>query len=409
MKSSPLGSRELMRAINRSHILNIIKNYGPISRTDVAHMTGLSGATVTGITAILLADHLIMEKSAGVSSGGRRPILLTIDPKGGCVIGIKLTEDHLAGALTDLNASVLVRENLPVSGKTIEEVIDRIVELVATLMKAGNVRKKQLLGVGIGLAGVVDSVNGILRQSPYFGWQNVPFRNMLQTRMHIPVSIDNDVNTLTLSEKLFGVGQKIDNFLTITIGRGIGMGIVIQGELYRGKTGGAGELGHMVVNPDGPECDCGRHGCLESYASDKAMLRAARDLHERGELSSVVSTQEELVALANSGDQVVQGILARAGTILGTQVANLINLYDPDLVIISGEGVRNGNWLFQSMREAVACHVMSGVASDTEIRIDTWGDDAWARGAASLVLGEMFKSPVYHEDGVAVPIEATIR
>lgn len=398
-----------MRAINRSHILNIIKTYGPISRIEIAHITGLSGATVTGITAILLAEHLIMEKSAGVSSGGRRPIMLTIDPKGGYVIGIKVTEDHLAGALTDLNASVQVRENLPVNGTTIEEVISRIVELVANLINEGNILKKQLMGVGIGLAGVVDSANGVLRQSPYFGWQDVPLRAMLQTQLHIPVSIDNDVNTLTLSEKLFGAGQKIDNFLTITIGRGVGLGIVIQGELYRGKSGGAGELGHTVVNPDGPLCDCGRHGCLESYASDKAMLRAVHALYVRGDLSSDVIFPEEMISLADSGNRAVQGILERAGTILGMQVANLINLYDPELVIISGEGVRNGNWLFQPMREAVACYVMSGVARDTEIRIDTWGDDAWARGAASLVLGEMFKSPVNHDDGIAVAIESTTR
>ncbi|MDD5368504.1 MAG: ROK family transcriptional regulator [Anaerolineaceae bacterium] len=409
MKSSPIGNRELMRAINRSHILNIIKTYGPISRIEIAHITGLSGATVTGITAILLAEHLIMEKSAGVSSGGRRPIMLTIDPKGGYVIGIKVTEDHLAGALTDLNASVQVRENLPVNGTTIEEVISRIVELVANLINEGNILKKQLMGVGIGLAGVVDSANGVLRQSPYFGWQDVPLRAMLQTQLHIPVSIDNDVNTLTLSEKLFGAGQKIDNFLTITIGRGVGLGIVIQGELYRGKSGGAGELGHTVVNPDGPLCDCGRHGCLESYASDKAMLRAVHALYVRGDLSSDVIFPEEMISLADSGNRAVQGILERAGTILGMQVANLINLYDPELVIISGEGVRNGNWLFQPMREAVACYVMSGVARDTEIRIDTWGDDAWARGAASLVLGEMFKSPVNHDDGIAVAIESTTR
>ncbi|MCL4560845.1 MAG: ROK family protein, partial [Chloroflexi bacterium] len=249
----------------------------------------------------------------------------------------------------------------------------------------------------------VDSSSGVLRLSPFFGWRNVPIRNLLQSRLRVPIYVDNDVNTLTLSEKLFGAGQNVNNFLTVTLGRGVGMGIVVHGELYRGK-GGAGELGHTVVDPDGPLCDCGHYGCLETYISDKGLMRAAAELQALGELPASIETMDQLIAAAQAGNPAAQGIFVRAGRLLGVQIANLINLYDPDLVVISGEGVRSREWFYGPLRDRHESHVIPGVSGDTEIRIDAWGDDAWARGAASLVLGELFKSPVHQEREVAIAV-----
>ena len=397
MGTIPLGNKALIRALNRSTVLNTIKNYGPIARAEVARRTGLSPATVTSIATELVEGKLIFEKATGDSSGGRRPILMALNPRGGYVIGIKLTETQAISALTDLEANIVAKRTDQISGHTPESVVKNLSRIAESLSLKSGVRKKQLLGIGIGLAGIIDASRGILRQSPMYKWQNVPLKEMLQDLIHVPVYIDNDVNTLTLAERLYGSGQKVDNFLAITIGRGVGMGIVVNGRFYRGGSGGAGELGHTVVDPDGPVCECGKRGCLETYVGDPGLLRAAREAWQNGKLKADVKGVEELVGLANDGDEGARKIFAQAGEILGRAIANLINLLDPQRIILSGEGTRAGNWIFEPMSSAIKNYAMPTLASDVEIKIDRWGDDTWAYGAASLVLRELFESPVHRE------------
>lgn len=392
-----LGNRHFSRALNRSAVLNTIKTHGPIGRAEVARRTGLSAATVTGITAELIADDLVFEKAAGDSRGGRPPILLALNPRGGFVVGLKLTETEAIAALTDLQATVIAKRTDRLAGRSPERAVNTLANAVAELVGEARIRKGKLIGVGVGVAGIVDSEHGLVRQSPYFGWQNLPLRDLLQSRVRVPVFIDNDVNTLTLAEKWFGAGQSVDNFLTVTVGRGVGLGIVVNGQFYRGATGGAGEFGHTVIDPNGPVCDCGKHGCLESFVGDPGLVRMAAEAAARGELPGPVADVQSLLALAQAGSPAAQAIFARAGEMLGRGVANLINIFNPQLVLISGEGVRSGDWLFGPMREAIARHVMPGLAGDAEIRTDSWGDDAWARGAASLVLRGLFESPVHQE------------
>lgn len=203
----------------------------------------------------------------------------------------------------------------------------------------------------------------------------------MQSRLKVPIYIDNDVNTLTLWERWLGSGIAEDNFVVVTIGRGIGMGIVINGQIYRGKGGGAGELGHVVVNPERPLCSCGKHSCLESYISDGALINIARK-----SVSADVRDLDDLVGRAEAGNSAAIAVLETAGALLGREIANLVNVLDPKLVVISGEGVKVGVIFFAAMRSALHIHVMPGLAEDTEIRVASCGDDVWARGAASVVI-----------------------
>jgi len=394
MNNSPLGNRELIRAINRSTILNSIKTHGAIPRAEIARLTGLSPATVTGITAELIQDNLVFEKESGDSSGGRRPIMLAINPHGGCVVGIKVMEDHALGALTDLEASLLGKESYPLHDTSPEGISQSLSELVAELLKMSENPSPNLMGVGVGLAGIVEAGQGLVRQSPFFGWNDIPLREMIQNRVNVPVYVDNDVNTLAFAEKWFGAGRGIDNFLVVTFGRGIGLGIVSNGQFNHGARGGAGEIGHTVIQPGGELCACGKRGCLEMYASEPAMLRQAAKAFEQGQLSSLPKTPEELIALAAKGEKTAQEIFARAGELLGQSIANLVNIFNPQRVLINGEGVRAGDWLFNPMRFAIDEHTMPGLRQDVSILVEPLGDDAWARGAASLVLHELFESPI---------------
>lgn len=396
----PTGNRDLIRAINRSHVLNSIKSFGPIGRADIARRTSLSPATVTSITAKLISQNLVLEKSAGDSSGGRPPILLVINPKGGYVVGIKLTETLAVCALTDLEASVIAKASIPLSGHDPARVVDDLARMILSFIQEQKIAKKHLLGVGIGLAGIVDAESGILRQSPIYGWNNVPLRNMLQSKLHIPVYIENDVNTLTLTERWFGPGQGIDNFLTVTVGRGVGLGIVVNGQFYRGQFGGAGEFGHITIHPEGPLCACGKRGCLEAYVGDPGLVRAAQELVGSGKIPVPVHDLDGLLSLAQNGDPGALQIFEQAGRILGIGIANLVNLFNPKRIIISGEGTREGDFLFLPMKESIQQNTMPGLYDPDTVMIAPWGDDAWARGAAGLVLREVFESPIHKKAAV---------
>lgn len=392
MNPIPRGNRDLIRSINRSILLNVIKTEGEVSRVALAHMTGLSPATVTTITGQLIQEGLVFEKATGDSTGGRPPIMLALNPRGGFVIGIKLMEGKAVGAITDLNASILAKDAIDLPDTQVNTSVETLVTLVNRLVQQGGIKKKQLMGVGIGLAGVVDFAQGIVKQNPIFGWKNVNLRELLESRMRVPVYIDNDVNTLTLSEKWLEPGKPEDDFIVITLGRGIGMGIVINGQIYRGKGGGAGELGHIMVDPNGPRCDCGRRGCLETLLSDRALVAEAQQ-----KVSADVRDLDDLISRMMAGDQNAASIFARAGKLLGHQIANLVNLFDPKLIIISGEGIRMGDVFFSAVRSTFNEGVMPGLAEDTEIRVNSWGDDIWALGAASLVIAEIFISPIQKE------------
>ncbi len=392
------AKRQLSRAINRSTILNIVKDDEPLSRTKIGRLSGLSPATISEITADLIAEGLIYEKAAGDSTGGRPPILLALKHDAAYVIGIKLAERQISAAITDIGSTILCTLTVAVTGMTdVEQAVAALSEVIGQVIAEAAVPRERVTGVGIGLAGVTDAERGICRYSPILGWHDVPLKQLLEEQIGIPVCIDNDVNTLAMAEKWFGAGQGVDDFLVVTVGRGVGLGIVVNGQFYRGTRGGGGEFGHTVMDPDGPLCGCGKRGCLETYMADPALVRAAREAAARGELDGIDAdelTVEQVTELAQAGNENLRRIFAQAGRTLGMGVANLINIFNPALIIVSGEGVRAGDLMFGPMREAVAQYTFNDLAEDTEIVVQEWDDEAWAWGAASLVLREIFKSPV---------------
>lgn len=377
------GSKQLIREINQALVLNAIRTHGAISRTDIAALSKLSLPTISGITAELLEFGLIYEREPGISTGGRRPVLLSLNHHAGYVVGVKVTEDTVIGAITDLDATVVARASAPLAGRTPDEAIATIIAVVDVLQTTTG--GKTILGVGVGIAGVIDRQRALVHYATYFGWRNVPFAQLLEERLHVPVVIDNDVNALTAAEQWFGAGRGVKDFLVVSIGRGVGLGMVLDGRLYRGAKGGAGEFGHITVVPDGPLCECGKRGCLEALVSDPVVTRR---------VSTVVGkpvTITEAVALANHGDAVVQSIFTAAGRTLGLAMANLVNIFNPSLLIIGGEGTRAGALIIEPLQSALRDDCFNGMYADLKLAIEPWGDEAWARGAACLVLSELFQ------------------
>lgn len=392
------ANRQFIRAINRSTVLNVVKEEGPIPRTEIVKLSGLSPATVSEITGDLIGEHLIYEKEAADSTGGRPPILLALNRDAAYVVGLKLAEHHINAALTDIEATVVASLTLPVADiNPVDRAVAALSAAVDDVLAQASIRRERVAGVGIGLPGVIDAERGLCRYSPILDWRNVPLKEFVEQRIGIPVYIDNDVNTLTMAEKWFGAGQGVDDFLVVTVGRGVGLGVVAHGRFYRGTRGGGGEFGHTVMDPDGPLCDCGKRGCLEAYVADPALVRAAREAMEPGLGGSDpdMLTIERVTELAWAGNDALRVIFVRAGRMLGIGMANLINILNPALIIVSGEGVRAGDLLFQPMREAVTQYAFNGLVDDAEIVTQDWGDEAWAHGAASLVLQEIYRSPIH--------------
>lgn len=377
------GSKQLIREINQAIVLNAIRTHGTISRTDIAAISKLSLPTISGITAELIESGLVYEREAGVSTGGRRPVLLALNSQAGYVVGVKVTEDTVIAALTDLDATVIARHTTSLSGRTPEAVVATLVASVHALQAATG--HQTLLGVGIGIAGIVDRQRALVHYATYFGWQDVPIAHLLEQHLHVPVVVDNDVNALTAAEQWFGVGRGVNDFLVVSIGRGVGLGMVLNGQLYRGTAGGAGEFGHITVVADGPQCACGKRGCLEALISDPAVTQRA------SAMLGVPVTIHTAVELALHGDAMMQSIFAAAGRTLGMAVANLVNVLNPALVIIGGEGTAAGKLILEPFEDALRDHCFNGLYNNVKIAIEPWGDEAWARGAASLLLSELFQ------------------
>ncbi|MER3437887.1 MAG: ROK family protein [Chloroflexota bacterium] len=385
------ANRRLLREINATLILGIVREHGPIARTDIATLSGLSPATVSGITNDLIAQGLIYEQEAGASTGGRPPILLSLNRQAGLVLGAKLTEREIVSALIDLDAAIVDQQTkrLPPDPGP-EQVVAAIADLVSDLRSRH--ARQRIFGLGLGMAGVIDRRAGVCRFSPFFRWRDVPLGPLLAERLGLPVILDNDVNTLTLAEQWFGTGSGVSDFLVVTLGRGVGMGMILNGQLYRGGCGGAGEFGHITLDPEGPTCDCGKHGCLEALVSNPALLRQARAMvgHD--------VDFDEAVARARDGDGALQAIFAGAGRRLGLALSHLVNVFNPRLVIVGGEGARAADLFLPALRETLAAHCFDGFFDDLQLVVDPWGDDAWARGAAGLMLEEIFRPTLYRDE-----------
>lgn len=384
------GRRELIRDINRSLVLNLVRERGPLSRAGLARLSGLSSSTVTSIVAVLLADGFLMEEGqvAGGDAGiGRPATLLHVNPTAGYVVGLKLTADSLTATVTDLAAEPrgFVTVPHPPEG-TDTTIVAAFEEVVGQAVRAAGIDRDELLGLGIGAPGAV--VNGAVVNSPIPGWGGIDIARLLGQAFDLPVFLDNDVNTLTVAEQLYGAGTGLSTFVVVTVGRGIGMGLIVNGNLYRGGRGAAGELGHVLAVPDGPTCWCGRRGCLEAIAAEPALMRDV--LATTGRLR----TPDDLAVLAER-EPGVAAILANAGRLVGRAVGDAVMLLDPERVIVSGEGVRLGPVYLDAITEGVrAHHGMTGL----ELVVEPWGDEAWARGAATLVLRELFHPAHLRED-----------
>jgi predicted NBD/HSP70 family sugar kinase len=376
----------LPRDLNRAAIFGLLVSAGPIARTHIAKRLGLSPATVTAVTRELLDQGLVRVADRAPSRGGRPALLLELVGGAASALGVKVASDHLVGVRVNLEADQIARYEMRFDASASDS-MDVLAEVLAEWVQEIP-GEPPLLGVGIGVPGVFDARRGTL-VSPLVGWHDIPLRRLLQERLTLPVFVDNDVNTLAVAERLYGRGQTAANFITVTIGYGVGLGIVAGGDIYRGFGGGAGEFGHTLAEPGGALCSCGKRGCLETVVGDPGLVAEAR---ERGVLTRRQGI-EKLRALAASGNLEAQRVYHRAGLALGASVADLVNILSPELVLVSGEGTQSWALLAESFRTGYASNLFPPLAG-VPVEVDPWDDAKWAIGAATLVLRATFTAPL---------------
>ncbi len=378
-----------MREMNESIVLGLIRRHEAISRVEIARAAQLSAATVTGITTSLIAHGLVREKATGVSTGGRRPILLSFNRKAGIAVGIKITERQLVCVATDLAGAEEKRNRVPLAdGTQPADVVALIAAEVARLREAYAPRR--VFGVGVGIAGVVDRPSGVCRLSPFLHWQNVPLRAALEAVIPEPVVVENDVNTLTFAFRSDVVPSSVSSFLAVTFGRGIGLGMILNGVPFRGARGQGGELGHITVESDGSLCECGKRGCLEAVASMPALIQ------EAARLVGKPLTEQGFRELVLVRDSRVAGLTDRMANVFGEALAILVNILNPDMVVLSGEGAWLIDHLYSPILQSMTANVFDGLSADLEVRVEERPDEFWAMGAARVLLDEQFRPRLEH-------------
>jgi N-acetylglucosamine repressor len=385
---------------NRNLVLKTIFGADSISRAEIARITGLTRPTVSDVMTILLAEGLVEEVGVGASIGGKSPILLSLVKDSRYMISLNLAHDQFCGAVVNLRGEIKSLVTLPVSGRDGEQALGLIYEILDRIIA---MNWNPIIGIGVGTPGLVNAREGIIVNAVNLDWQNLPLAQLLRDHYRLPVNIMNDSQAAALGEFLFGgVYASDENLVVINLRQGIGAGIFINGRLFQGDGGGAGEIGHIVVQEDGSLCRCGKQGCLETIASAQGVVQQAirqAALFPSSALSRDPAhiTLESLQHAFINGDPLPQKVVGDAGHYLGSVIASLISTLNIQKFILTGEMTQFGQPWLEAICETAKERTLARLAEGTSIRIARINAQDTMLGGSALMLLEgyslLFKQP----------------
>lgn len=385
---------------SRRILLTGIRKAGRIARVDLARDTGISAATVTTTTADLINEGLIQETPREVSQAGQkrgRPrVDLKIRGKAHLIAGMKLSSHSISSVITDFEGKVLAEHSYPIRNIAFSpaDLTDHISKSLQLVSAQAGVNQTDLSGLGIGMAGIIDGQNGFAYWSPTLTERNVAIRDMVSAQTGLNVFVDNDANLVAMAEQYFGHGRGISDFLVVTIESGVGMGVVLNNEVYRGARGCGAEFGHTKVHLDGALCRCGQRGCLEAYVADYALLREASLGTNTSTDQDSAERMQTLIDAAKNGDRTAETIINRAGRMFAMGLANLVNIFDPQLIILSGERMQFDFLYADEVIESIRRSIVQVDIAPPEVVIHKWGNMMWAMGAAAYAIEGVSKTAV---------------
>ena len=385
-----------VKNINKRVSLELIRfTPGGISRSELARQLGLTRAAVTSIIGDLIDSGLVHESENGPATGGRRPIMLELNPQRGYLVGVDLGATHYNMLVTDFAGRILneaeARLDIRMDPETYLQKIDTAVQ---TMLADAQLSLNDVLAIGMGVPGPISSAAGMVIAPPIMpGWDKYPIRANAQTLWNHPVSLNNDAELGALGEWAHGAGRGERHLAYIKVGTGVGAGLLLDGRIFHGATGCAGEIGHVTVRDDGPLCTCGNYGCLEAMAGGGAIAKRAREAILAGKRTQLASmrpvdeiTARDVAHAARLGDLVAQQIMAEAGGYLGIGIASLVNVFNPSMIVIGGGVAQVGDLLLDPIRQVVHDRSLRSAAQAVRITAAVLGRRSTSMGAVVQAL-----------------------
>ncbi|EFM11172.1 ROK family protein [Paenibacillus curdlanolyticus YK9] len=377
-KAKPTGDQTMIKKINTAIVLDAILKGGLISRAQISEQTGLNKATVSSLVLDLIDSRLVDEIGQGESNGGRKPVMLLFNAKAGYAVGIDLGVNYIRGVLTDLLGNVVEDREWSMKRPDMASGLKQLFSCMEELIARAPESPYGIVGIGIGVPGIVDDTGTILF-APNLAWERVELQRLVEEQFGVPVTIDNEANAGAQGEQKYGAGRGIPHQIYVSVGIGIGTGIILNKELYKGASGFSGELGHLSIEYQGKPCRCGNRGCWELYASENALLERAAELGLPDELDGVIASAE-------AGDARAIELFRSIGDYLGAGIANIVNVFNPNVVIIGNRVSRASRWLEAAVQEAVDRRTLPYHRERMRILFAELQDRSAVRGAAYYAI-----------------------
>ncbi len=362
---------------NRNLVLKTLFARPTTSRAQIARATGLTRTTVSDTIAELITEGLVQEMGPGASRGGKTPILLSLAANSRYLVGLDLARHHFRGAIIDLRGQIRKTVTLSVKERRGEEALNLVYTILDQLI--GNAGQP-IIGIGVGTPGLVDTDQGIVVNAVNLGWEDLPLASLLQERYHLPVRVLNDSQAAAVGEYAHGADYASDSSLVVINARqGLGAGIIINGHLFYGDGGGAGEIGHVVVEPNGLPCRCGNRGCLETVASVRAIQQRLEAL--TGQPWTLEKAEQAFAA----GEPAVRQVVLEAGETLGRAIAGLVGILNIHEIVLTGDMVHFGSPWLEAVQSALAQTIFPHLVQETHVGIGRLGEDGILLGSAALL------------------------
>jgi predicted NBD/HSP70 family sugar kinase len=377
-------------------VLGLLNTSGQISRADLARATGLTKTSITNIINELIKEGIICETGASETPSGRKPLLLNLVGNALHAIGVIIGRNYIYSNIMTLGGEIIqeCKVNLE-AAENERSIVAYTFSVIDTVLKNSGVDKTKILGIGIASIGPLDLANGIIVDPPNFrGLHSIPIVKLIKERYGMPTFMDNDMNACSIAEKLFGNAKKVENFIFVGVGNGIGAGIFLDNVLFRGNNGFAGEIGHTTIDVHGEKCPCGNSGCLELYASIPSIMRQVATSISYGAASSLSNrkdlTWQDIVEAAKSGDGLSVKVIERITYYLSVGLVNIVNLCDPDVIYIGNELSIAGDLFIRQLNELVNRNLLFRTSKHIRIELSKFRDNASFMGAPSIVLYRFF-------------------
>lgn len=396
MLNKPAGNNRYLKKLNQASIMELIRINGKLSRKELSELTGLSPTACGSITRKLIYDGFLHETGHGESTGGRKPVMLEIKPDSYYAVGFDIGMTQMQVAVADISGRILVEKNIKYKlGISVEEAVLLADKQLSEIIKERKLNRKKFLGCAFSVPGLVDRSTDKIVMAPNLSWNHVDLSTKAAEILKMPVYIENEAMCSAICEHWIGKCRNIGNFVCINVESGIGAGIFINGALFRGTGGCAGEIGHLVVDENGRACGCGNNGCLETYASVRHMLQWANERIREGYSSEYVEPEKpiewnQLVKYARKGDSMCLDILNDSAKFLGYAAAYIINTLNPEAVVI-GKCFKQYSFLvIDVLTETAMKKALPYPASKAVIMVSDYGMNSSALGAAMIPIRKVF-------------------